>query len=37
MRHITESEIAAVVLIALRKCPHVVMKVILDELEGKNT
>ena len=32
----TEAEFAAVVIVALRNCPQVVMKVILDELEGKN-
>lgn len=32
----SESEFAAVVIIALRMYPHVVLKVILDELEGKN-
>ena len=35
-RTLSEAEFAAVVLIALRTCPHVVLKVILDELEGKN-
>lgn len=32
----TEAEFAAVVIVALRNCPHVVLKAILDELEGKN-
>lgn len=32
----TEAEFAAVVLVAIRNYPQVVMKVILDELEGRN-
>ena len=32
----TETEYAAVTIMALKKCPHVVLKAILDELEGKN-
>ena len=32
----TEAEFAAIVLVAIRNYPQVVMKVILDELEGKN-
>ena len=32
----SEAEFAAVVLVALRNYPQVVLKVILDELEGKN-
>ena len=32
----TEAEFAAVVIVALRNCPHVVLKAILDELEGNN-
>lgn len=32
----TEAEFAAVVLVALRNYPQMVMKIILDELEGKN-
>jgi hypothetical protein len=32
----TEGEYAAVVIVALRNFPQVVMKVILDELEGRN-
>jgi hypothetical protein len=32
----TEAEFAAVVLVAIRNYPQVVLKVILDELEGKN-
>lgn len=35
-RTLSEAEMAAVVLIALRTRPQIVMKVILDELEGKN-
>lgn len=32
----TEAEFAAVVLVAIRNYPQVVMKIILDELEGRN-
>lgn len=32
----TEAEFAAVIITALRNCPHVVFKAIYDELEGKN-
>ena len=32
----TEADFAVVVVYALRTCPHVVLKAILDELEGKN-
>lgn len=32
----TEAEFAAVVLVALRNYPQMVLKIILDELEGKN-
>lgn len=32
----TEAEFAAVVLVAIRNYPQVIMKVILDELEGRN-
>lgn len=32
----TEEDFAVVVIYALRTCPHVVLKAILDELEGKN-
>ena len=35
-RTLSEAELAAVVLIAIRTKPQIVMKVILDELEGKN-
>lgn len=31
-----EADFAAIVLVALRKYPAIVMKIILDELEGKN-
>lgn len=31
----TEADFAAVVIYALRNCPHVVLKAIYDELEGK--
>lgn len=32
----TETEFAAVIITALRNYPQLVMKIILDELEGKN-
>lgn len=32
----TEADFATVIVYALHNCPHVVMKTILDELEGKN-
>ena len=32
----TEADLAAVVIYALLNCPHVVLKAIYDELEGKN-
>lgn len=32
----SEAEFAAVVIVALRNFPHVVLKTILDELEGRN-